>query len=124
MRATTFNNERLSFHRKMADAYHDFLTYTFVQNKGNIDLHRGLAEARNKFLSSYFIESENNPVPSWFPDAAKKRYKGSSRRYLLGDYYSEAALREIGNLQWKSIYDQRMRLSKNCAKLNTLMAHQ
>ncbi|RQG99812.1 hypothetical protein [Paraburkholderia dinghuensis] len=97
MRATTFRQERLALHQKMAEAYHGFLAYTFLQNEGNPDLHRGLAEARNRFLSSYFIESENHAVPGWVPDEVQKRYRGSSRRYLLGDYYSEAALREIGN---------------------------
>ncbi|MBN6207466.1 hypothetical protein JYK21_13410 [Ralstonia pickettii] len=96
MEATKFNAKRLNFHREMAKAYHGFLTYTFIQNAGNTDLHRGLAEFRNKFLSCYYIESEHTPVPEWFQGEILTRYKGSNRRYLRGDYYSEAALRVIG----------------------------
>lgn len=81
----------------MAKAYHGFLTYAFIKNKGNKDLHRGLAEFRNKFLSCYYIESEHTPVPKWLTDEVLTKYKGSNRRYLRGDYYSDAALRVIGS---------------------------
>ena len=96
MQATTFSKKRKAFHREMAEAYLKFLTYIFVENEGNTSLYKALNDARNKFLSNYFIE--NAPIPSLFPEESVqcKRFGGnSSRRYLLGDYYSKGALQVL-----------------------------
>ncbi|EIN00422.1 hypothetical protein WQE_15366 [Paraburkholderia hospita] len=98
MLATQFDASRIAFHRKIASAYHGFLSYLFIQNNGDVDLQWGLAETRNKFLSSYYIESQDTALSPWLTDEVILHYRGASRRYLVGDYYSEAAVRVLGSL--------------------------
>jgi hypothetical protein len=95
MNMTIFSPERKAFHQSMAHAYRRFLTYLLLENAGDNALLKGMNEAHNKFLSNYYIESA--PIPALFPSGGRvaAKYAGSSRRYLLGDYYSEDALKVL-----------------------------
>lgn len=100
MHATRFKACRLALHKEMAKAYHAFLTYVYVDNKGDDALHKGTAEFRNKFLSCYHIE--NASLAPIFLDKSPivKQYdKPGIRRYLIADYYSKAALLVLRNCQ-------------------------
>lgn len=107
----------------MADAYHWFLTFTFIANAYDLRLQKGLSEARNKFLSSYYIE--NAPVADWLdPDVIKRYQAPNTRRYLCGDYYSEGAIKLLkscgslgSNLRFEHIVPKAAVIQSKCEQL-------
>jgi hypothetical protein len=73
----------------MAVAYQKFLRYLFIENAGDEALQRSMNEVRIKFLSLYF--ATHAPVAPIF----NHRPKSLHRRYIIADYFSGDALKQL-----------------------------
>jgi hypothetical protein len=94
MTKSEFTSERSGLHLRMAEAYHKFLTFLFVENADDNALRESMNETCIKFLTSYFIcHAPIAPIFGGYPKLAQRQ--SMDRRYLIADYYSEEALRAL-----------------------------